>query len=99
MVSAKRQSSQTFNWRSIQKAVTSILFFLTQVIIEEIAVYKTRLRELILKGESLSNSSTIPSEDKGVLQDSKTLEARIDKVENDAKDEDKKYVSRAWFLI
>ena len=63
--------------------------FFLQEIIEEITVYRIRLRRLIDDNENLANKDTLPPEDRDKLvKDTKDLEKRLDDLDDNAKKEE-----------
>ena len=64
-----------------------------QEIIEEITVYRIRLRRLIKENEDLANKDSLSPEDRDKLaKDTKDLEKRFDSLDDDAKKEESRYV-------
>ncbi len=63
-----------------------------QEIIEEITVYRIRLRRLIDDNENLANKDTLPLEDRDKLvKDTKDLEKKLDDLNDNAKKEESRY--------
>jgi hypothetical protein len=69
-----------------------ILFQISQEIIEEITVYRIRLRRLIDDNGSLADKDTLPPEDRDTLvKDTKDLEKRLDDLDEKSKNEESRY--------
>ena len=68
------------------------VWYVLQEIIEEITVYRIRLRRLIDDNENLANKDTLPLEDRDKLvKDTKDLEKKLDDLNDNAKKEESRY--------